>query len=91
MGQEASVLNRNTLTPYRKALSLYLRSTLKMRDFTYKDLVVSLADKGVQLDETNLRNKFSRGAIAGDLLLLILDILKVSDDAFAKIQELINE
>lgn len=91
MGQETSILNRNTLNPYRKALSLYLRSTLKMRDLTYRDLVKALADQGVHLDENNLRNKFSRGAIAGDLLVLILKILNASEDAFAKIEELAVE
>lgn len=81
MNQDTSVQNRQSLQAYRNSITRYLRSALKLKGYTYQDLSTELAQRGVDIKEENLRNKFSRGTIAGDLLLLIIQILDDRDSA----------
>lgn len=88
MNPDTSVLNRQQLQPYRNSITRYLRSALKLKGYTYQDLAKALLEEGVDIKEENLRNKFSRGTISADLLLLILRILEVQDSAVATMIEL---
>ena len=91
MTPEQSLQNREALAHYKKALSLYLRSTMKLKQFDYKQLVVELDSRGVDLKESNLRTKISAGNIQGPLLILILHILGVAASALLEISNLAHE
>ncbi|VUD58601.1 hypothetical protein TDB9533_02464 [Thalassocella blandensis] len=91
MNQDTSVLNRQSLQPYRNSITRYLRSALKLKGYTYLDLSTALAKKGVDIKEENLRNKFSRGTIAGDLLLLIIQILDDQDSAVKTMLNILDD
>lgn len=91
VSQDTSVQNRERLQPYRNSITRYLRSALKLKNYTYQDLSAALLREGVDIKEENLRNKFSRGTLAGDLLLLILKILSVQDTGLSTMVNLADD
>lgn len=91
MTPEQSLQNRQALSHLKKALSLYLRSTMKLKQFDYKQLVSELEARGIELTESNLRTKISGGNIQGPLMLLILQILGVDAQALSEISKLAQE
>lgn len=88
---DTSIRNRQSLQPYRNSITRYLRSALKLKGFTYQDLSNALLKEGVIIKEENLRNKFSRGTISGDLFILILYILDTKDSALTTMFDLTNK
>ncbi|ACR11947.1 DUF6471 domain-containing protein [Teredinibacter turnerae] len=91
MKQDTSVQNRQQLAPYRNAITRYLRSALKLKGYTYQDLSRALLEHGVEITEDNLRNKFSRGTLSADLLLLILRLLDVDDVAATAMLNIVDK
>lgn len=91
MTPEQSLQNRQALAHLKKALSLYLRSTMKLKQFDYKQLVAELELRGIELTESNLRTKISGGNIQGPLMILILHILGVEAQAMTEIGKLAQE
>ncbi len=91
MTPEQSLQNRQAMANLKKALSLYLRSTMKLKQFDYKQLATALTDFGIELTESNLRTKISAGNVQAPLLLLLLQILKTQESALIDIQNLTDE
>jgi len=75
VNQTQNQINKVALSQYRKALKRHLRSLITIKGLSTSDIVNKLSEKGVVLDERNLRGKISRGVIPGDLLFLIFEIL----------------
>ena len=91
MTPEQSLQNRHALAHFKKALSLYLRSTMKLKQFDYKQLVTELEAHGITLTESNLRTKISGGNLQGPMLVLLLHILNVESNALVEIGKLAQE
>lgn len=91
MTPEQSLQNRQAMAHLKKALSLYLRSTMKLKQFDYKQLAIALEDFGIELTESNLRTKISAGNIQAPLLILLLQILSCQPSALQDIQQLAAE
>ncbi len=91
MTPEQSLQNRQAMAHLKKALSLYLRSTMKLKQFDYKQMVTELEQKGLALTESNLRTKISSGNVQAPLLILLLQILGCEDSGVADISNLAQE
>lgn len=87
MNQEQSILNKAALEPYKTAAARYIRSCMVLKQLKYEDLVVALQAKGVVLTANNLRNRVSKGLFSADMLLILLEIISVNEDAVKKMLE----
>lgn len=85
MNQDQSLKNRQTLSPYKQAITRYIRAALALKGMKYDDLSVSLAKNGVIMTPENLRSKTHKGMFSADLLVIIIDVLGVEDDALREI------
>ena len=88
--QDQSVRNKAALSPYKVAVSRYIRSAMALKSKRYDDLVYELGQKGVQLTADNLRSKVSKGMFSADLLAAIIDVLEVEDVALIEILKLVK-
>ncbi|ASP37772.1 hypothetical protein CHH28_03375 [Bacterioplanes sanyensis] len=91
MKPEQSAQNKRNLAQYRMAISRFIRSAMILKNKRYEDLAAELELRGIVLTSENLRSKVSKGAFAADLLLVIVDILDMNDEALLQIQKLQRE
>ena len=91
MKQDQSVKNRIALSPYKIAITRYVRSAMALRNKRYEDLVFDLAQKGIHINPDNLRSKVSKGMFSADLLVAIIEVLKVEKVALSEILTLVKE
>jgi len=75
MTPEQSLKNQTALSIYKVSITRYIRSRLSLLGWQYSHLAAALEDHGVYLTPENLRNKVSRGTLAADLLILLMDVL----------------
>jgi lambda repressor-like predicted transcriptional regulator len=54
-----------------------LKAAIKRKGMTYADVVARLAEEGVAVNETSLRNKLSRGTFSAAFLLQCLKAIGV--------------
>ena len=59
-------------TEWEKQVSNLLKSQLKLKGVTYKQLVEKLAEIGVEEKEANIKNKLSRGKFSAVFLVQCL-------------------
>jgi len=85
MKESESLGNKAALSSYKSAIARYIRSAMVLNDIKYDDLVVALADRGVVLTASNLRNKVSKGLFSADMLVMLVEILKVEEVALIDI------
>lgn len=91
MKQEQSVKNKEALAPYKNAVVRYIRARMVLKQIKYEDLVVALQDRGVHLTANNLRNRVSKGLFSADMLLMLIEILDVQEDAMQKMLEQVGD
>jgi hypothetical protein len=91
MDPEQSIKNRLALEPYKLATTRYIRSAMARKGIKYNELAVSLAQKGVVMTPANLRSKVSKGMLAADLLVAIIEVLDIKDDTIQQIIKLVHE
>lgn len=70
-----SVNNKKSILPYAKATSLHLKKLMVENEMTYDDIVEKLAQRGVTLSSSNLRNKVSGNALSAGLFYLMVEII----------------
>lgn len=85
MKENESLQNKTALSPYKSAIARYIRSSMVLHDVKYDDLVEELAVRGITLTASNLRNKVSKGLFAADMLVVLIEILGVEEQALADI------
>ncbi|WP_075186910.1 DUF6471 domain-containing protein [Teredinibacter haidensis] len=85
MNQDQSLSNRQTLSPYKQAITRYIRAALVLKGMKYDDLSVSLAQRGIIMTPENLRSKTHKGMFSADLFTMIIDVLGVENDALREI------
>ncbi|MEM9966171.1 MAG: DUF6471 domain-containing protein [Asticcacaulis sp.] len=59
-------------TDWEKKAASILKAELKLKNLTYAELVVKLAEIGVEEKEANVKNKFSRGTFSAAYFLQCL-------------------
>jgi len=87
MDQDQSVKNRQSLAPYKQAITRYIRSAMVLNGMKYNELADALATRGIVMTSDNLRSKVSKGMFSADLLAAIIDVLNVEQDAMAEIMK----
>ena len=90
MKQDQSLKNKVALTPYKTAISRYIRSAMVLQDKRYDDLVEDLHQIGVHLTSDNLRSKVSKGMFSADMLAAIIDVLRIEDRAMREIMKQVH-
>ena len=85
MKESESLKNKEILQPYKSAIARYIRSSMVLNDVKYDDLVEQLANRGVVLTASNLRNKVSKGLFSADMLVMLIEILAVEETALVEI------
>jgi len=91
MNEHDSLENKKILTAYKSAISRYIRSCMVLQDVKYDDLVIALADKGIVLTASNLRNKVSKGLFSADMFVVLLEILHMTDNPMEAILKLTHD
>ena len=91
MKQDQSLQNRTALSPYKNAISRYIRSTMALKNKRYDDLVADLEQLGIYLNAENLRSKVSKGMFSADLLIAIAEALNMEDAALLEIIKLAHD
>ena len=81
MNQDQSIKNRQSLSPYKLAITRYIRSSLALKGLKYDDLCEALNKKGITMTPENLRSKTHKGMFSADLFVAIIDILGLEEDA----------
>ena len=90
MEPEQSIKNRRALAPYKQATTRYIRAAMVLRGIRYNELAESLAKKGVEMTPENLRSKVSKGMFSSDLLVAIIEVLGIEEDAMREILKLVH-
>lgn len=85
MNQDQSLKNRQSLSPYKVAITRYIRSALVLKGLKYDDLSEALAKKGITMTPENLRSKTHKGMFSADLFAAIIDVLGLEDNALREI------
>ena len=85
MQQDQSVKNRQALSPYKLAITRYIRSSLALKGLKYDHLCEALSKKGIVMTPENLRSKTHKGMFSADLFAAIIDVLGLEDDALRQI------
>ncbi len=85
MNQDQSIQNRQSLSPYKLAITRYIRSALALKGLKYDDLCEALGKKGITMTPENLRSKTHKGMFSADLFTAIIDVLGLEDDALREI------
>ena len=67
------------------AITRYIRSAMVLTGKKYDDLVIELEGRGIHLTTDNLRSKVSKGMFSADLLVAIIDVLDVQENAMSDI------
>jgi len=63
---------------YQKKAKQILKSELKRRGITYKQLALKLTERGVKENERNLTNKISRGSFTAAFFMMCMDVIEAS-------------
>ncbi|MCV2403184.1 DUF6471 domain-containing protein [Marinomonas sp. C2222] len=85
MNQDQSIKNRHSLSPYKLAITRYIRSSLALKGLKYDDLCELLQRKGITMTPENLRSKTHKGMFSADLFTAIIDVLELEEDALKTI------
>ncbi len=85
MEQTQSLNNKIAFAPYKTAITRYIRSAMVLTGKKYDDLVIELEGRGIHLTTDNLRSKVSKGMFSADLLVAIIDVLDVQENAMSDI------
>ena len=85
MEQSQSLNNKVAFAPYKTAITRYIRSAMMLTGKKYDDLVIELEGRGIHLTTDNLRSKVSKGMFSADLLVAIIDVLDVQENAMSDI------
>ncbi|TDO98252.1 DUF6471 domain-containing protein [Marinomonas balearica] len=85
MNQDQNIKNRHSLSPYKLAITRYIRSSLALKGMKYEDLSVALSEKGICMTPENLRSKTHKGMFSADLFAVIVDVLELEDTALQEI------
>ncbi|WP_191602313.1 DUF6471 domain-containing protein [Marinomonas algicola] len=85
MNQDQSIKNRQALSPYKLAITRYIRSSLALKGLKYDDLSDALNNKGIVMTPENLRSKTHKGMFSADLFAAIIDVLELEEDALRDI------
>lgn len=91
MKQDHSIKNTLALSPYKKAISRYIRSAMVLKNKRYEDLIGDLAKKNIHITSDNLRSKISKGIFSADLFVAIIEALKMEAVALEDILKLTSE
>jgi len=85
MKPSQSLSNKQAFAPYKSAITRYIRSAMVLKGKKYDDLVIELEARGIFLTTDNLRSKVSKGMFSADLLVAIIDVLEVQENAMRDI------
>lgn len=85
MNQDQSVKNRQALSPYKLAITRYIRSSLALKGLKYDDLSDALNKRGVSMTPENLRSKTHKGMFSADLFTAIIEVLELEENALRDI------
>ncbi|NVK72172.1 MAG: hypothetical protein HWE24_01725 [Oceanospirillaceae bacterium] len=85
MNQDENIKNRQALSPYKLAITRYIRSSLALKGMKYEDLSVALSEKGITMTPDNLRSKTHKGMFSADLFVIIIEVLGVDNMALNEI------
>ncbi len=85
MNQDQSIKNRQSLSPYKLAITRYIRSSLALKGLKYDDLSDALNEKGISMTPENLRSKTHKGMFSADLFAAIIEVLELEEDALREI------
>ncbi|BFM48999.1 DUF6471 domain-containing protein [Marinomonas sp. THO17] len=91
MSQDQNIKNRQVLSPYKLAITRYIRSSLALKGMKYEDLSVELSKKGITMTAENLRSKTHKGMFSADLFIVIIDVLGIDDTALAEILKQVKD
>lgn len=91
MNPDQSLKNKASLTPYKGAITRYIRAAMVLKGKRYDDLVLELEQKGIHLTADNLRSKVSKGMFSADLFVAIIDVLGIESLAISDILALLQE
>lgn len=75
MDHATSITNKHHIDPFAKAASLEIKAMMARTETRYEDLSRRLAEQGVELSASNLRNKVSGHSLSAGLFLMILSLL----------------
>ena len=85
MNQDQSIKNRQALSPYKLAITRYIRSSLALKGLKYDDLSDALNKRGIIMTPENLRSKTHKGMFSADLFAAIIDVLELEENALRDI------
>ncbi|MBJ7536526.1 DUF6471 domain-containing protein [Marinomonas transparens] len=85
MNQDQNIKNRQALSPYKLAITRYIRSALALKGMKYDDLSAALNQKGITMTPENLRSKTHKGMFSADLFAAIIDVLGLEETALHEI------
>ncbi|MFT2111265.1 DUF6471 domain-containing protein [Marinomonas sp. 2405UD68-3] len=85
MNQDQSIKNRQSLSPYKLAITRYIRSSLALKGLKYDDLSEALNERGISMTPENLRSKTHKGMFSADLFTAIIEVLELEEDALREI------
>ena len=91
MNQDQSIRNKAALKAYKQSISRYIRSAMVLKGIKYDQLIEKLAEVGVILSADNLRSKVSKGMFSADLLVAIIQVLDVKEQAINEILKQVDE
>lgn len=75
MNPSTSIANKKNIAPFSKAASLEVKALMARTETRYEDLSKRLAEEGVDLTPSNLRNKVSGNSLSAGLFLMIMSLL----------------
>ncbi|MCJ8313346.1 MAG: hypothetical protein HRU38_12755 [Saccharospirillaceae bacterium] len=91
MHQDQSIRNKVALKAYKQSISRYIRSAMVLKGIKYDKLTKLLSDIGIELSSDNLRSKVSKGLFSADLLVAIIDVLEVEQQALPEILKQVKQ
>ena len=91
MNQDQSIRNKTALKAYKQSISRYIRSAMVLKGLKYDQLAERLQLLGIHLTADNLRSKVSKGMFSADLLVAIVHVLDVQEQAMQEIIKQVNE
>lgn len=91
MNPDQSVKNKQSLAPYKLAITRYIRASLALKGLKYEDLCEALNKKGIVMTPENLRSKTHKGMFSADLFAAIIDVLGLEQNALCEILKQKND
>ena len=73
-------MSKKSTDPWAIAVKSYLKSELVKRNLSYGDLVLLLAEIGVEETAVSVANKFSRGTFSAAFCFQVLTAIKVENE-----------